>query len=60
MQSIVLTVGASSIRIDQSGVTISAPQITLDAQGSASLKSPATVVEGQGVLVLKGGGVMIN
>ncbi|NIZ15372.1 type VI secretion system Vgr family protein [Phaeobacter sp. HF9A] len=57
---ITLTVGGSSIKIDNSGVTISGPMIKLEADGMLEAKSPLTTVKGDGMLTLKGGVTMIN
>jgi type VI secretion system secreted protein VgrG len=53
MQSITLTVGANSIKIDQSGVTIQGIMVKITADTMAQ-------VQGQAVLILKGGITMIN
>ena len=57
---IMLKVGESSIKIDNSGVTIKGPIIKIQADGMAEMKSPATTVKGDGMLTLKGGITMIN
>ncbi len=57
---IMLKVGGSSIKIDQSGVTIKGPIIKIQAEGMAEMKSPLTTVKGDGMLTLKGGMTMIN
>lgn len=57
---ITLTVGGSSIKIDNSGVTISGPIIKIEADGMIEAKSPATTVKGDAMLTLKGGVTMIN
>ncbi len=57
---ITLTVGGSSIKIDNSGVTISGPIIKVQADGMLEAKSPMTTVKGDGMLTLKGGVTMIN
>jgi len=53
MQSITLKVGQNSIVIDQTGVTIKGIMITVEGQA-------ITQVKGDGLLILKGGLVMIN
>jgi len=53
MQSITLKVGENSIVIDQTGVTIQGTMITIEGQA-------ITQVKGDGLLILKGGLVMIN
>lgn len=55
-----LVVGGSSIKIDNSGVTIKGPIIKIQADGMAEMKSPLTTVKGEGMLTLKGGITMIN
>ncbi|MFT7596142.1 MAG: type VI secretion system secreted protein VgrG [Paracoccaceae bacterium] len=57
---IMLKVGGSSIKIDNSGVTIKGPIIKIQADGMAEMKSPLTTVKGDGMLTLKGGITMIN
>jgi type VI secretion system secreted protein VgrG len=59
-QSIELKVGSNSIKIDTSGVTISATKVSIQGQATAELKSPMTTVQGDGTLTLKGGMTMIN
>jgi type VI secretion system secreted protein VgrG len=53
MQSITLKVGENSIVIDQTGVTIKGTMVTIEGQA-------ITQVKGDGLLILKGGLVMIN
>jgi type VI secretion system secreted protein VgrG len=53
MQSITLTVGGSSIKIDQMGVTIQGMMIKISGD-------VMTTVEGEAMLTLKGGITMIN
>jgi len=53
MQSITLKVGQNSIVIDQTGVTIKGMMVTIEGQS-------ITQVKGDGMLILKGGVVMIN
>lgn len=60
MQSIELKVGSSSIKIDQSGVTIKGIMIKVEATGMNEIKGPLTQVKGDAVLILKGGVTMIN
>ncbi|MCA0872580.1 type VI secretion system tip protein VgrG [Seohaeicola saemankumensis] len=57
---ILLKVGGSSIKIDNSGVTIKGPIIKIQADGMAEMKSPMTTVKGDGLLTLKGGLTLIN
>jgi type VI secretion system secreted protein VgrG len=60
MQSITLKVGQSSIVIDQTGVTIKGMMISVEGQVQTSVKAPMTQVNGDGLLMLKGGVTMIN
>jgi type VI secretion system secreted protein VgrG len=60
MQSIELKVGGNSLKIDQTGVTISGIIIKLSGQAMLDVKSPLTSVNGDGMLILKGGLVMLN
>ena len=60
MQSIELKCGASSIKLDPSGVTIKGPQVSIKGMTQATMKSPMTTVKGDGMLTLKGGVTMIN
>ena len=57
---ILLEVGGSSIKIDNSGVTIKGPMIKIQADAMAEMKSPMTTVKGEAMLTLKGGLTMIN
>ena len=60
MQSIELKVGQSSVKLDQSGVTIKGLQITIEGQITVDVKSIMTTVKGDAILTAKGGLVMIN
>ncbi|MGJ0486959.1 MAG: type VI secretion system Vgr family protein [Methylomicrobium sp.] len=60
MQSIELKVGQNSITIDQKGITLKGIMITIEGQAKTDLKSPMTTVNGDGMLTMKGGIVMIN
>jgi len=60
MSAIELKVGGSSIKIDQSGVTIKGIKISVAGQAMAEVKAPMTTVNGDGMLTLKGGITMIN
>jgi|TARA_B110000211_G_C14075795_1_gene551964 type VI secretion system secreted protein VgrG len=55
-----LTVGANSIKIDNSGITISGVMVNIKGTATADVKSPATTVSGDAILTLKGGVTMIN
>ena len=54
------TVGSSSIKIDQMGVTIKGMMITIEAQTMMTMKGLMTEVDGSAMLTAKGGIVMIN
>ena len=60
MQSIELTVGSNSIKIDQTGITIKRMMVSIEGQATLDAKSPMTTVKGDGMLTLKGGITMIN
>lgn len=60
MQSVELKVGASSVKVDQMGVTIKGPMVKVEGTAMATLKSPMTTVQGNGMLTLTGGVIMIN
>jgi type VI secretion system secreted protein VgrG len=60
MQSIELTVGSNSIKIDQTGITIKGMMVSIEGQATLDAKSPMTTVNGDGMLTLKGGITMIN
>ncbi|MBS0644710.1 MAG: type VI secretion system tip protein VgrG [Proteobacteria bacterium] len=60
MQSIELKVGGNKITIDNTGVTIDALQLKLQGQGMVQIKGPMTQVNGDGMLMLKGGVMMLN
>ena len=60
MQSIELKVGSSSVKLDQSGVTIKGMMIKAKGTAMAEVKAPMTTVKGDGMLTLKGGITMIN
>ncbi len=60
MQSIELKVGGNSIKIDQSGVTITGIAVKVVGSASADVQSPVTTVKADGMLTLKGGITMIN
>jgi type VI secretion system secreted protein VgrG len=60
MQSIELKVGGNSVKIDQTGVTIKGIMVTIEGTAKADIKSPMTSVNGDGMVMVKGGIVMIN
>lgn len=68
MKEVEIKVGPSSIKLTMQGIEITAPQITIKADvkldmsggATAALKAPKTDVNGDAMLTLKGGVVMIN
>lgn len=60
MQSIELKVGQSSVKIDQTGVTIAGMTVTVQGQMQAEVKAPMATVNASAMLTLKGGITMIN
>ncbi|NOQ65504.1 MAG: type VI secretion system tip protein VgrG [Methyloprofundus sp.] len=60
MTSIELKVGANSIKLTQSGITIKGMMIKIQGSTMAEMKSPMTTVKGDALLTLKGGVTMIN
>jgi type VI secretion system secreted protein VgrG len=60
MQSIELKVGQSSIKLDQTGVTIKGMVITVDGQIQTQVKGLITQVNADAMLQIKGGITMIN
>jgi type VI secretion system secreted protein VgrG len=58
--SIELKVGQSSIRLDQTGVTIKGMMITIEGQVQVQVKGLMTQVNGTAMLKAQGGLVMIN
>jgi type VI secretion system secreted protein VgrG len=60
MQEILLKVGASSIKIDNMGVTIKGPMIFIEADGMLDAKGSVTMIDGSGMTSITGGVVMIN
>lgn len=60
MQSIELKVGQSSVKLDQTGVTIKGMQIKIQGQITTDIKGMMTTVKGDAMLTLKGGIIMIN
>ena len=59
-QSIELTVGNSKITIDNSGVTISGLKISVEGQTMVQVKGAMTQVNADGMMMLKGGVMMLN
>ena len=60
MQSIELKVGQSSVKLDQTGVTIKGMMIKIEGEIQVEVKSVMTQVNGDAMLIAKGGIVMIN
>jgi type VI secretion system secreted protein VgrG len=59
-QQILLKVGGSSIKIDNTGITIKGPQVAVKGDGKVEVDAPMTKVSGSAMLTLKGGITMIN
>jgi type VI secretion system secreted protein VgrG len=55
-----LVVGQSKITMDPGSITIQSPLITIKADAMLEAKAPMTQVKGDGMLILKGGVVLIN
>jgi type VI secretion system secreted protein VgrG len=60
MQSYEIKVGSSSIKIDQTGVTIKGMQVKIEGTMMLEAKGMMTTVKGDAMLTLKGGIIMIN
>lgn len=60
MQAIELKVGQSSIKIDQTGVTIKGMMIKIEGQLQTDVKGLMTTVSGDAMTTVKGAVVMIN
>jgi type VI secretion system secreted protein VgrG len=60
MQSIELKVGQSSIKVDQTGVTIQGMIIQISGQVQTQMSGAITQVSGSGMLQMQGGVTMIN
>jgi type VI secretion system secreted protein VgrG len=60
MTSIELKVGANSIKIEQSGITINGVKIDIKASTTLDAKGLATTVNADAILTLKGSMTMIN
>jgi len=60
MQSITLKVGQSSVRIDPAGVTVNGTMIKVSGAAMTDIAAPMTKVSGSGMLILKGGIMMLN
>lgn len=59
-QSIEFTCGGSKIKMDPQSITLDSPTITVKAKMKADMTSPKTTVNGDMMLTLTGGVVMIN
>ena len=60
MQSIELIVGQNSIKIDQAGITLKGLMISVEAQVMYKEKAPMVQVNGDAMVMIKGGITMIN
>ena len=60
MQEILLKVGGNSVKIDQSCIAIKGIMVTVEGSAMVDIKAPMTSVKGMGMLILKGGVVMVN
>jgi type VI secretion system secreted protein VgrG len=60
LQSITLKVGANSLTIDQTGVSIKGLMVKVEGQAMLDMKSPMTTVNADAMLTLKGGITMVN
>ncbi|MBV8399454.1 MAG: type VI secretion system tip protein VgrG [Acetobacteraceae bacterium] len=60
LQSIVLKVGANSVKIDQTGVTINGMIVKVQGQMSLQLQGLMSQLGGDAMLMLKGGIMMLN
>jgi type VI secretion system secreted protein VgrG len=60
LQSIELKVGQSSVKLDQTGVTIQGLMIKINGQVMTQIKAPMTQVNADAILTLKGGLTMIG
>jgi type VI secretion system secreted protein VgrG len=60
MQSIELKVGQSSVKLDQTGVTIKGMMIQIEGQVQTEVKGVMTQINGEAMLKMQGGITMIN
>jgi type VI secretion system secreted protein VgrG len=60
MQTITLKVGQSSVKLDQTGVTISGLMVKIDGTVMTDVKGLMTTVKGSAMLQLSGGIIMIG
>lgn len=59
-ESITLKVGGNSIKIDQTGITLSGTMIKIDAQAQLETSGAIAQHKGSGMLQLQGGIIMVN
>jgi type VI secretion system secreted protein VgrG len=59
-QSVEIKVGQSSVKIDQTGVTIKGMNVKVEGQIQTEVKGTMTNIKGDGMLMIKGGMTMIN
>lgn len=59
-QSILLKVGASSIKLDPTSITLKSVMIKIQGSAMLDMKAPMTTCKGTAMLTLKGGMTMIN
>jgi type VI secretion system secreted protein VgrG len=60
MQSIEFKVGANSVKIDQTGVTIKGMMVKIEGTMMVEVQGLMTKLAGNGMMMLKGGIIMIN
>lgn len=60
LQSITMTVGANSVKIDQTGVTISGIMVKIQGQAMVQIEAPMIQISADAMLQAQGGIVMIN
>ncbi|MGP0065851.1 MAG: type VI secretion system Vgr family protein [Isosphaeraceae bacterium] len=60
MQSITLTVGSNSIKIDQTGITLQGTMIKIQGQAQVQAQAPMVQMSADGMMQIKGGVTMIN
>lgn len=58
--SIELKVGANSVKIDQTGVTIKGTMVKIEGTAMLNAKAPMTQIDGSGMVMVKGGVIMLN
>jgi type VI secretion system secreted protein VgrG len=60
MQSIEFKVGANSIKIDQTGVTIKGIMVKIEGTAMLQAKAPMTQLKGDAMMIVKGAITLIN